>query len=289
MIGQTLLHYRITDRLGAGGMGEVYRAKDTNLDREVAIKVLPPEVARDVERLGRFRREAKLLAALNHTNIASIHGLEEADGQPFLVLELVEGEDLKERLGRGPIPLDEALEIAKQVAEALEEAHGHGIVHRDLKPANIKLAPDGQVKVLDFGLAKAWAGDLGSATSSFDLSASPTLAHSGTQAGVILAPGAYMTTEFGANNDNADMAAGDAELVEYAEKLRDHLFAVVAGKGGTEADPQEVADKIFECATAETPVHNPVGADAQMLMGLMGEPPRQDFIVRMEEMLLPKE
>ena len=159
MIGQTLSHYRITAALGAGGMGEVYRATDTNLDRDVAIKVLPPEVAQDPERLARFKREAHLLAALNHPNIAAIYGLEEADGKPFLALELVEGEDLKQRLARGAIPVDEALEIAKQIAEALEEAHDKGIVHRDLKPANVKLTPDGKVKVLDFGLAKAWAGD----------------------------------------------------------------------------------------------------------------------------------
>jgi Tol biopolymer transport system component len=195
MIGQTLLHYRITDRLGAGGMGEVYRATDTNLGRDVAIKVLPPEVAQDTERLGRFRREAQVLAALNHTNIASIFGLEEADGQPFLVLELVEGEDLKQRLEKGAIPLDEALEIARQIAEALEEAHAHGIVHRDLKPANVKLTPDGKVKVLDFGLAKAWGGGAGSSTSTLDLSASPTLARTGTLAGVILGTAAYMSPE----------------------------------------------------------------------------------------------
>jgi len=154
VIGQALSHYRITAALGAGGMGEVYRATDTNLGRDVAIKVLPPEVAQDPERLGRFKREAHLLAALNHPNIAAIHGLEEADGKPFLVLELVEGQDLKERLEKGPIPVDEALEIAEQVAEALEEAHDKGIVHRDLKPANVKLTPDGKVKVLDFGLRK---------------------------------------------------------------------------------------------------------------------------------------
>ena len=145
MIGQTLSHYRITSALGAGGMGEVYRATDTKLDRDVAIKVLPPEVAHDPERLARFRREAHLLAALNHPNIAA-HlrprgGRREARSSR---LELVEGEDLKERLARGAIPVDEALEIAKQIAEALEEAHDKGIVHRDLKPANVKLTPDGQ-------------------------------------------------------------------------------------------------------------------------------------------------
>ena len=187
MLGQTLSHYRITAALGAGGMGEVYRATDTNLGRDVAIKVLPPEVAQDAERLARFKREAHLLASLNHPNIAAIYGLEEADGKPFLALELVEGEDLKQRLARGAIPVDEALEIAKQIAEALEEAHDKGIVHRDLKPANVKLTPDGKVKVLDFGLAKAWAGDAADGSSSSPaLSHSPTLANTGTMAGVIL-------------------------------------------------------------------------------------------------------
>jgi serine/threonine-protein kinase len=194
VIGQTLSHYRITAALGAGGMGEVYRATDTNLGRDVAIKVLPPEVAQDSERLSRFRREAHLLASLNHPNIAAIHGLEEADGKPFLVLELVEGEDLAVRLKRGAVAVDEALEIARQIAEALEEAHERGIIHRDLKPANVKLTPDGKVKVLDFGLAKAWNADPASGSSA-DLSQSPTLDHTGTQAGVILGTAAYMSPE----------------------------------------------------------------------------------------------
>ncbi len=196
LIGRTLSHYEITSALGAGGMGEVYRATDTNLHRDVAIKVLPPEVVQDPVRLGRFKREAHLLAALNHPNIAAIYGLEEADGKPFLALELVEGEDLKERLARGAIPVDEALEIAKQIAEALEEAHNKGIVHRDLKPANVKLTPEGKVKVLDFGLAKAWAGEASGVNSgSAALSQSPTLAHTGTIAGVILGTAAYMSPE----------------------------------------------------------------------------------------------
>jgi Tol biopolymer transport system component len=195
LIGQTLSHYRITAALGAGGMGEVYRATDTNLDRDVAIKVLPPEVAEDPERLARFEREAHLLASLNHPNIAAIYGLEEAGGKPFLALELVEGEELKERLERGAIPVDEALEMAQQIAEALEEAHNKGIVHRDLKPANVKLTPDGKVKVLDFGLAKAWGGEAGSGGSSIDLSQSPTLARTGTLAGVILGTAGYMSPE----------------------------------------------------------------------------------------------
>ena len=159
LIGRTLSHYRITSAIGAGGMGEVYRATDTSLGRDVAIKVLPQAVTRDPERLGRFRREAHLLASLNHPNIAAIYGLEEADGTPFIALELVEGDDLKARLSRGAIPVPEAVEIAEQIAEALEEAHNKGIVHRDLKPANVKLTRDGAVKVLDFGLAKALSDD----------------------------------------------------------------------------------------------------------------------------------
>jgi len=194
MIGQTLAHYRITAAIGAGGMGEVYRATDTKLGRDVAIKILPAEVAGDPERLARFQREAHVLASLNHPHVAAIHGLEEGAGAPFLVLELVEGEDLSERLKRGPIPPEETIEIARQIAEALEEAHEKGIVHRDLKPANVKVTPDGQVKVLDFGLAKAWAADPLSGSSG-DLSQSPTLVHSGTQAGVILGTAAYMSPE----------------------------------------------------------------------------------------------
>ena len=151
--------YEIGSPIGKGGMGEVYRARDTKLDREVAIKVLPEEFAKDKERLARFAREAKLLASLNHPNIASIYGLEESDGVKALVLELVEGPTLAERIAQGPIPVDEATSIAKQVAEALEAGHEAGVIHRDLKPANIKLKEDGTVKVLDYGLAKAFEGD----------------------------------------------------------------------------------------------------------------------------------
>ncbi len=169
MIGQTLGHYRIIEKIGAGGMGEVYRARDTKLDRDVALKVLPEAFTSDPDRLARFEREAKVLASLNHPNIGHIYGLEEADGVKALVLELVEGPTLADRIAQGPIPLDEALPIAKQIAEALEAAHEQGIIHRDLKPANVKVKDDGTVKVLDFGLAKALAGDVGS-----DSSESPT-------------------------------------------------------------------------------------------------------------------
>ena len=193
--GTRLGPYEILAPLGAGGMGEVYRARDTKLGREVALKVLPQDLTRDEGRLARFDREAHLLASLNHPHIAAIYGLEEADGKPFLVLELVEGEDLAERLKRGAIPVDEAIEIAEQIAEALEEAHNKGIVHRDLKPANVKLTPDGKVKVLDFGLAKAWGGEASDGSSSPALSQSPTMAKTGTVAGVILGTAAYMSPE----------------------------------------------------------------------------------------------
>jgi len=192
--GSHLGPYEIVAPLGAGGMGEVYRAKDAKLGREVAIKVLPATVGRDAERLTRFRREAQTLASLNHPNIAAIYGLDEAEGVLFLVLELVEGEELAERLTRGAIPLEEALEIAKQIAAGLEEAHEKGIVHRDLKPANVKLTKDGKVKVLDFGLAKAYASDA-STDGSFDSGNSPTMTHAATMAGMILGTAAYMSPE----------------------------------------------------------------------------------------------
>ncbi|HET7292824.1 MAG TPA: protein kinase [Vicinamibacteria bacterium] len=191
--------YRIVAPLGVGGMGEVYRATDAKLGRDVAIKVLPALVASDPDRLARFEREAKLLASLNHPNVAHVYGFESAtldDGSSvhFLAMELVEGEDLAERLKRGAIPIDETLTIARQVADALEEAHERGIVHRDLKPANVKLTPDGRAKVLDFGLAKACAGD-GGEGSRPELSHSPTLTRAGTEAGVILGTAAYMSPE----------------------------------------------------------------------------------------------
>jgi len=190
--GQRLGPYEILSLLGAGGMGEVYRARDTKLNRDVAIKVLLPAVANDPDRLARFSREAQVLASLNHPNIAQIHGLEESNGVTALVMELVEGEDLSQRIARGPIPIDEALPIARQIAEALEAAHDHGIIHRDLKPANIKVRPDGTVKVLDFGLAKAVDPTAGSSATAMN---SPTLSLHATEAGIILGTAAYMSPE----------------------------------------------------------------------------------------------
>ncbi len=191
MIGKPLSNFQCTELLGKGGMGEVYRAKDQKLGRDVAIKVLPEEFAKDADRVARFQREAKLLASLNHPNIASIYGLEESDGTHFLVLELIEGDTLADRLKRGAIPVEESLKLALQIAEALEAAHEKGVIHRDLKPANIKVTPDGKVKVLDFGLAKAFAGEQGD----MNLSNSPTLSVAATQQGIILGTAAYMSPE----------------------------------------------------------------------------------------------
>jgi hypothetical protein len=183
--------YEILGQLGAGGMGEVYRAVDKNLGRHVAIKILPAAFAEDKERMARFEREAKLLAVLNHTNIAAIHGLEESDGRRFLVLELVEGEALQARLNRGPLPVEEALETCRELAEGLEAAHEKGIIHRDLKPGNIMITPEGKVKILDFGLAKAYVGE----TTAVDIEKSPTITAQMTEPGVILGTAAYMSPE----------------------------------------------------------------------------------------------
>ena len=191
--GTRLGPYKVTAQIGAGGMGEVYRATDTNLARQVAIKVLPEAVAADAERLTRFDREAKTLAALNHPNIAAIYGLEKSAGTTALVMELVEGPTLADRIEKGPIPIDEALPIAKQIAEALEAAHEQGIIHRDLKPANIKVRPDSTVKVLDFGLAKAMES---AGSSAVNTSRAPTITTPAmTQAGMILGTAAYMSPE----------------------------------------------------------------------------------------------
>jgi eukaryotic-like serine/threonine-protein kinase len=197
MIGKTLGHFEITTALGRGGMGEVYQAKDRKLGRDVAIKVLPEEFAKDADRVARFQREAKLLASLNHPNIAAIHGLEESGGTNFLVLELVEGETLADRIKAGPVPVEESLKLALQIAEALEAAHEKGVIHRDLKPANIKVTPEGKVKVLDFGLAKAFAGEQAdpNPSKSPTMTYSPTLSDAATQQGVILGTAAYMSPE----------------------------------------------------------------------------------------------
>jgi Tol biopolymer transport system component len=243
--GTRLGAYEILSALGAGGMGEVYRARDTRLNRDVAIKILPEAVAADGERVARFQREARVLASLNHPHIAAIYGLENADSVTALVMELVEGEDLARRLVRGAIPLDEALPIAKQIAEALEAAHEQGIIHRDLKPANISLRSDGIVKVLDFGLAKA----LEPALRSVDAAQSPTITSPAmTHAGVILGTAAYMSPEQAkgrAADRRSDMWAFGCVLYEMltgnrafrGDDIGDTLAAVLRGQPDWSALP----------------------------------------------------
>jgi serine/threonine protein kinase/Tol biopolymer transport system component len=191
MIGKTLGHYRVGEQLGRGGMGEVYVADDLNLNRKVALKFLPVAFSADPERMARFEREDKLLASLNHPNIAAIHGLEQAEGKRFLVLELVEGETLAQRLSKGVLPVEEALGVCRQIADALEAAHEKGVIHRDLKPANVMITEGDKVKILDFGLAKALSDE----TQSVDSSQSPTLTEAMTRPGVILGTAAYMSPE----------------------------------------------------------------------------------------------
>jgi len=256
MIGTTLSHFRITAKLGEGGMGEVYRAEDTKLGREVAIKVLPEAVANDSERLARFDREAKVLASLNHPNIAAIYSFESADqmksdvGAPlagaregaspsptpapvhFLVMELVEGEDLKERLERGALSFEAAQPIAVQIAEALEAAHEKGIIHRDLKPANIKVTPEGQVKVLDFGLAKALDPTAGTDPKRISVSMSPTLTAQMTQAGMLMGTVAYMAPEQ-ARGQEVDK---QADIWAYGVVLFEMLTGRTAFPGDTVTD-----------------------------------------------------
>jgi serine/threonine protein kinase len=233
--GTRLGVYEITASIGEGGMGQVYRATDTALGRQVAIKILPEAFASDPERLARFEREAKTLASLNHPHIAAIYAIEKSTGQHALVMELVEGEDLSQRIAKGSIPFDEALPIAKQIAEALEAAHEQGIIHRDLKPANIKVRSDGTVKVLDFGLAKAMEPAAGSSPS---MSMSPTLSLQATQAGMILGTAGYMSPEQARGrtvDKRADIWAFGAVLFEMltgkrafpGEDITDTLAAVV--------------------------------------------------------------
>src|SRR5262245_48619722 len=228
--GTKLGSYEVLASVGAGAMGEVYRAVDRSLGREVALKVLPAELAADPERLARFDREAKVLASLNHPNIATIHGIVDDHGRRALVMELVPGEDLAARLERGSIPLDDAIPIARQIAEALEAAHESGVIHRDLKPANVKITPEGQVKVLDFGLAKAVERTT-SATS-------PTITSLGTVAGVILGTAAYMSPEQARGKEadrRADIWAFGVILLEMltgrrvfdGETISDTLAAVL--------------------------------------------------------------
>src|ERR1700687_1725486 len=252
--GTRLGPYEILAPLGAGGMGEVYRAKDTKLGRDVAIKVLPDSFAHDAERMARFEREAQVLASLNHPHIATIHGLEESNDIRALVMELVEGPTLAERIGHQPMSLDEALPISKQIAEGLEYAHERGIIHRDLKPANVKLTADGNVKILDFGLAKA----LETPTPQSNPSISPTLTLEGTRAGVILGTAAYMAPEQarGAIVDKrADIWAFGVVLYEMltgrqpfaGETVSDTLAAVLKTEPQWDAIPARMRPLVRRC------------------------------------------
>ncbi len=246
-VGSQLGAYEILALIGEGGMGRVFRARDTRLKRDVAIKALPVEVAFDEDRVARFRREAEALAALNHPHIAGIHDLLESDGSQFLVLELVDGETIAERLRHGPIPMDQAVAIARQIAEALEAAHARGIVHRDLKPANIKITANGQVKVLDFGLAKVFGPNERPAFSSAH---SPTFTTPAmTVRGVILGTAAYMSPEQarGQHVDvQADVWALGCVLYEMltgrppftGASVTDLLAAVVRGEPDWSALPE---------------------------------------------------
>jgi len=251
LIGTRLGPYEITARLGEGGMGEVYRATDTKLHRDVAIKVLPPAFTEDKERLQRFEREAQLLAQLHHPNIASIFGLEESDGTLALVMELVEGPTLADRLQQGPLPIDEAMAVARQIAEALEDAHEKGIVHRDLKPQNVKASVDGKVKVLDFGLAKAMDPVGGASGSASQLAQSPTLTLGATVQGVILGTAAYMAPEQAKGlpvDKRADIWAFGVVLYEMLTGAR--LFAAdtvpetLAGVLKNEIDLEQLPDGV---------------------------------------------
>src|SRR5450631_553564 len=250
--GTQLGTHKILALLGIGGMGEVYKAHDSKLRRDVAIKVLPASFARDADRLARFRREAQLLASLNHPNIASIYNIEDSNGTTYLVMELVPGENLAERIKRdGAVPVEEALVISKQIAEALEAAHEKNIIHRDLKPANVKLTPEGKVKVLDFGLAKAFAED----PSTVDVSNSPTLSMTATMQGVILGTAAYMSPEQArgkAVDKRTDIWAFGAVLYElltgkaafHGEDITEILAAVVKSEPDWQALPAATSAKV---------------------------------------------
>jgi serine/threonine protein kinase len=241
--------YRIAGKLGEGGMGEVYRAHDTRLKRDVAVKVLPSTLALDIDRRGRFRREAELLATLNHPHIAAVYGLEEIGDQTALVMELVEGPTLADRLTDTAVPVDEALPIVRQIAEALEAAHEKGIIHRDLKPANIKVRPDGTVKVLDFGLAKSLEPAMALSEPSTVLSPSPTLA------GIILGTPAYMSPEQArgkAADKRTDIWAFGCVLYEMltrrkpfpGETLTDVVAAIISNEPDWKALPPHTPERI---------------------------------------------
>ena len=273
--GTRLGSYEVVAQIGTGGMGEVYQAHDTKLGRDIAIKVLPEAFAHDAERLSRFQREAKMLAALNHPNIATIHGLEQSGSSSYLVMELVLGETLAERVKAGPIGIEEALKIAVQIAEALEAAHEKNIIHRDLKPANVKVTPDGKVKVLDFGLAKAFEGEI----SSSDLANSPTLSQAATLQGTILGTAAYMSPEQARGKSvdkRTDLWAFGCVLYElltskpafHGEYITDILAAVVRAEPNWQAlpaaTPVKIRDLLRRCLQKDKTLRMQAAGDARI-------------------------
>jgi len=264
--GERLGPYEIVTPIGAGGMGEVYRARDTKLERDVAIKVLSDELSQDEERLTRFEREAKLLAQLNHANVATLYGLEEHEGRQFLAMELIEGETLAERIARGTLPLDEAIPLFVRIADGLEAAHEKGIIHRDLKPANIKIAPDGAPKILDFGLAKAFVGDAAAP----DSSKSPTLTK-GTALGAIMGTAAYMSPE------QARGRAVDRRTDVWAFGVC--LYEAISGKRPFEGD--NVTDVLAAVVRAE-PDWNRVGHTPARLRRLLTRCLQKDLRQRIQ-------
>jgi eukaryotic-like serine/threonine-protein kinase len=286
--GTKLGSYEITAAIGAGGMGEVYQAHDPKLGRDVAIKVLPEAFADNSERLSRFQREAKMLASLNHPNIAAIYGLEEDAGRSYLVMELVPGETLAQRVNReGPVPVEEALNIGVQIAEALEAAHEKSIIHRDLKPANVKVTPEGRVKVLDFGLAKAFEGG-----SQQDLSQAATLSALPTEEGKILGTPAYMSPEQGRGkpvDKRADIWAFGCLLYELlagqrpfrAETASDTLAKVLEREPDWKtlppATPAKVQDLLHRCLEKDVNRRlRDIGDGRMELLDALAGPTRQD-------------
>jgi serine/threonine-protein kinase len=276
-------HYEVLEKLGQGGMGEVYRALDKNLGRHVAIKILPEEFSMDPERLARFEREAKLLATLNHPNIAAVHGFEETKGLRFLVMELVEGETLQTWLDKGALPMDEALDACRQVAEGLEAAHDRGVVHRDLKPGNIMITSEGKVKILDFGLAKAFYEEAAAS----DLSLSPTITEQMTEPGVILGTAAYMSPEQAKGrpvDKRTDIWAFGCVLFEclsgkrafQGDTITETLAAILKGEPDWTALPAETPPSVRavlrRCLQKDTHVrlHDVADARAEMLEDLSG-------------------
>jgi serine/threonine protein kinase len=254
-MGQRLGPYEILAPIGAGGMGEVYRATDTRLKRDVALKFLPEAFVRDSGRMARFQREAEVLASLNHPNITAIYGIEDSSGSSALVMELAHGLTLAERIQQGPIPLDEALHIVRQIADGLEYAHEKNIVHRDLKPANVKITPEGTVKILDFGLAKAFSDD---PSTTADPLSSPTLTMGQTLAGMILGTAAYMAPEQArgkAVDKRADIWAFGAVLYEMltgrrlfqGEDVSEILAAVIKEEPQWDRIPQHVRPLLRRC------------------------------------------